>query len=79
MDTHTKSGRTTAYGFACGYCERKVLAGGRYASAFDQDRAEIYMEHNTYHVRRFTNGSRVLWETFETLKPARKLFDSLKA
>lgn len=57
--THTKRGRVTAYGFGCGYVERK----GKLVQT------ELYMEHGTYHVRQFDRRPgatefRVFWESF---------------
>ena len=60
----TKTGRLTAYSFACGYVER--MGEGDNRKCLEQ-------EHGVYHVKGFKNGIR-FWETFETLTDARKYF-----
>lgn len=79
----TKTGNLTAYSFRCGYvqCVR--------TETLDK---ELYMEFGMYHVRSTINNSPelhtvfdgphshkfVIWEGFETLKDARKLYTSIK-
>lgn len=67
----TKSGKLTAYAFACGYIQRKSIA------LVD---TTIWMECGIYHIRRtdFNNtpAKRVFWETAKTLNGARKIFNS---
>jgi hypothetical protein len=66
----SKDGRLTAYSFACGYIERK--------STEESVDTDLWHEHACFHVRQhdFGNGKRVFWESFPTLKEARKLFDA---
>jgi hypothetical protein len=69
-------GSPSAYGFACGHVQRIELAHGA---------AEIYREHNCYHVRRFDyrardNGALLstwrVWDSFDVgnLSGARRRF-----
>jgi hypothetical protein len=70
MEFYNTKGQLTAYGFSCGYVESKR---GK------KTHAQMYKEHNTYHVRAGNNGERVhTWECFETLTPARKLYNKLE-
>lgn len=78
MNTHTKQGRLTAYGFACGYVESKIIAGPYFGYWDEQDKVELYQEGSVYHVKRYSKGARQAWETFESLAPARKFYDSFK-
>jgi len=70
----TKTGRLTAYSFACGYIETK--------STNPENGLEttIWMEHAHYHVRQFDRRPgaktfRTFWESFDTLNEARNLFN----
>lgn len=72
----TTTGRISAYGFSCGYCERHTNNGKR---------IELYMDGNTYHVRMFDDWKslplrRVSWDVFDPdqLKQARKRYNQLK-
>jgi hypothetical protein len=78
----TKTGRLTAYSFACGYIEQRST---NHAEFRDNDLyTELYMEHSAYHVRQFDrrNPTRTpmmtLWEVFDTLSEARSLFNRQK-
>ena len=69
----TTTGKISAYGFACGYIDKKTVNGYT---------IEMYMEHSHYHVRRLytlTNGSDRVWETYtsEELGKARKRYATL--
>jgi len=74
----TKTRHLTAYALACGHIEHN--RGFRKASTY----YDIWMEHNGgigYDVRVFEHrrGIRRMWETYETLKEARRAFnDTLK-
>lgn len=71
MNTRTKAGRLSAYGFMCGYIEEKTLSDG--------SRVELYHDGGiVYHVRRFNRGARIFWESFEKLTDARKFYASVK-
>lgn len=83
MNTHTKNGQLTAYGYACGYLTRHT----RY-----NESKELYKEGGVYHVRykdiselymygmpqSDTNHKFKIWETFDTLTQAKKRFNSIK-
>ena len=60
-----KNGSLSAYGFACGHVDKRE---------YKNSSVELYKEHNTYHVRRFIEGNRDIWESFDTLKEAKRLF-----
>jgi hypothetical protein len=62
-------GSLTLYALRCGYQE--------VFEASDIDRKRLYMEHNTFHVQGLNNGER-FWESFDTLKQARKFYKSIK-
>jgi hypothetical protein len=81
--TIENNGKLTAYGFACGYVqfvENLTL------------QKELYREHNVYHVRSLYNntpelntkfdGSHshkfIIWETYETLTEAKKIYNKIK-
>lgn len=69
--TRTKAGKLSHYGFMCGYVQEKVLP--------DNSRVELYHDGGTiFHVRRFKNGQRIFWESFDTLGEARKFYNSVK-
>lgn len=76
MNTHTKNGQLTAYGYACGYLTRHT----RY-----NESKELYKEGGVYHVR-YTDGTSLpnanhkfkIWETFDTLTQAKKRFNNIK-
>jgi hypothetical protein len=57
----------SSYELACGYCQ-----------TFEHDgiKTTLYREHCSYHVVKYnhSNNSRIFWETFDTLHPARLLF-----
>jgi hypothetical protein len=65
----------TAYNLACG-CVQKTKIGA--------DTIELYREHSTYHVRRFSayvDGQRRVqefWGVFETVKDARRAYNRQK-
>jgi hypothetical protein len=65
---YNKDGALTEYGLSCGYVE-KVEINGQYA--------ELYKEHNAYHVRYGTIGTRFTeWLTYDNLTPARKSYNN---
>jgi hypothetical protein len=66
--THTKTGKVTAYGYACGYttAENKDTEVWKY----------IYKEHNAYHVR-WSKNEQKGWGSFHTLKEATNYFKSI--
>lgn len=74
----TATGRLTAYSFGCGYIEQKTTDSIKFR---DSDLyTELYHEGACYHVRQFDRRPsaeefRALWESFETLTEARKLFN----
>jgi hypothetical protein len=64
----TKSGKLTAYGFACGYVESRDLDGGLYS-------IRLWQEHGVYHVRMHHKyNGRIFWDSFSTLTEARKRY-----
>jgi ABC-type ATPase with predicted acetyltransferase domain len=48
-------GSVNGYGLACGYVE---------VEKHDNQKKELYMDNNHYHVKHFVDGERVVWETF---------------
>ena len=68
MDILTKSGSISAYGFACGYVERK-------ANGTTGLWKKMYKEHNVFHVR--SNVKDVEWKSFDTLKDAKKAYKEI--
>jgi hypothetical protein len=70
-----KNGELTAYAFACGYVEWESKDGTE-LSKWDNGK-ELYMEHGRYHVKRYKDGARVMWETFDRLGEARKYYHSI--
>lgn len=71
MKLNTKTGRLTAYGFACGYIETRTTR--------NHLETEIWQECGRYHVRQYSFDSLtwggVFWECFDTLAEARNLFN----
>lgn len=67
----TKRGRLTVYALACGYVERKEAGDVR---------LDLWHEGACFHVRAhdFAGRGRLFWESFPTLKEARRFFDSSK-
>ena len=63
------TGEVSAFGFACGYIEKKE---------FDGYRVTMWKEHNTYHVQYFDEEEgRLHWDTFDTLGRARRAYRQL--
>jgi ABC-type ATPase with predicted acetyltransferase domain len=48
-------GSVNGYGLACGYVE---------VEKHDNQKKELYMDNNHYHVKHFVDGERIVWETF---------------
>ena len=69
-EIYNKRGKLTAYGFGCGYVERKENA---------THWKKMYAEHGVYHV---LNGPQSMqynnWESFDNLTEARKYYNSIK-
>lgn len=68
----TKAGDLTHYALACGYIQQ-----------FEQDDKRVTLWHEggpVYHVRAhdFATGTRITWETFETLTAARKYWRAVR-
>lgn len=62
--------KLSAYSLACGHVQNKKIGA---------DKVELYKEHNTYHVRRFStfiDGRKIqeVWLCFEKLVDARRAF-----
>ncbi len=79
----TKTGRLTAYSFACGYIEQRstnpTMADFRTNDLY----TEMYHEGACYHVRQFdyrpgAKTFRVFWESFPNIRKARNLFNRQK-
>lgn len=67
---NAKTGRITAYGFACGYIERHESCGVA---------VTLWKEHGTYHVRAHGgNIGRIFWDSFPNLAAARKRYELAK-
>lgn len=68
-DIKTSAGLVSAYGFACGYCER---------AKFGETEVSLWREHGVYHVRAHNFGyhGRLFWDSFRLLSDARKRFMS---
>ena len=62
-------GRTSAYGFACGYQDITEVGDVR---------VRTYQEHGTFHVRSHDHGTheRIAWHVTRSLGEARRLHDS---
>jgi len=60
----------TRYELNCGCIERK--------GSLNNITVTLWKEHNVYHVRAhdFVNSKRIMWQSFQTLKPARNAFTS---
>lgn len=73
---YNKAGMLTPYGLACGYIEKKEKQSPTGETLIWKT---LYREHNVYHVTRFdfTTKERI-WQTFDKLTPARKLYKSIK-
>lgn len=68
-EIYTKRGKLSAYGFACGYVERKETPFKR---------VTLSKEHNTYIVgASYKQTLDYYMQGFDTLAKARKLFNSL--
>jgi len=66
------NGDLSAYSFACGYVQKEFYKGAE---------IQLYMEHSHFHVRAITIQKCTpykVWDTFYTLKEARKRFSELK-
>lgn len=73
----TSIGRLTRYSFACGYIEQRSTDLNKFREA--DLYTELYQD-GLYQVRQFDRRPgaktfRVFWESFETLREARKFFD----
>ncbi len=68
MITHTKRGRVTRYGLACGYQEYRERDGIS---------IEMWGEHGIIHVCANNHNKvhmRIMWQSFHTMKDARLSF-----
>lgn len=63
-----KNGSLSAYAFACGHVDKRE---------YKNNSVELYKESNTYHVRRFIDGKRDMWVSFDNLNVARILFKTI--
>ena len=66
-----KNGDLSLYSFCCGYVQREEK---------NNIRKELYMEHSTFHVKKYkiVNGDGlklIEWNTYKLLTPARKDFN----
>lgn len=66
---YNSDGSLTGYALACGYVEKDET---------ETTTKQLYREHNVYHVRHGAKGTQLQWETFDTLKEARKRYNSIK-
>lgn len=67
---YKQNGELSAYSFACGYVE-KLEDNARWK--------KMFKEHGHYHVAAGKENQRwVIWEVFDTIKPARKFYRSIK-
>lgn len=64
---HTKTGQLTVYSFLCGYIEQTDIEGKR---------TTLWLDCGVWHVRahNFIEHKRIAWETFNTLREARKFY-----
>jgi hypothetical protein len=69
---YNSDGSLTQYAFSCGYIERKEgqIQGQSYSYSLGK-------EHTVYHVKGFGTRGKHVWESFDTLTAARRLFRSL--
>jgi hypothetical protein len=68
------NGDLTAYAFACGYIQWASI-DGKELSKWDNGK-ELYQDRN-FHVKQYKNGQRVLLESYDTLKEAREVYNSI--
>lgn len=66
---NNKDGSLTIYAFACGYVEQ-------HNNDETNSRVTLWLDSDCYHVRshQFNGAGRIAWETFVTLKEARKFY-----
>jgi hypothetical protein len=70
----------SSYALACGSVQSVIISEDDLFQVY----GELYKEHNTYHVRAFkrvkhsSSSQRLVWESFDTVKEARKFLASLK-
>jgi hypothetical protein len=72
---YNKNGNLTPYAFACGYIQFASIDGTEIAKW--ENGKELYLDGN-YHVKKYKNGQRVLWESYDTLKEAREVYNSIR-
>jgi len=60
---YNKNGTLTRYAFSCGYVE-------------EHGNKNLSMEHGVFHVKGFDNQGRHVWQSFDTVKPARAFLHS---
>jgi len=71
--THNKNGSLNAYGFACGYIQWQSKTGKEVDKY--QDGKDLYKDGAVYHVRKWENGVRITWESFDKLTDARTFYN----
>lgn len=79
MDTVTKAGKVSAYGFACGQVESKIVAGNRYGGFAEHVYVEMYQEGGVFHIKRVDKGRRTHWHVVDTLAEARQKYNAIKS
>lgn len=58
----------TAYNLACGHV---------FTHTNSKCKVEIYREHNTYHIKAFKLGTRIVWECSNSFSEAKKIYLNL--
>lgn len=71
----TIKGNLTPYAFACGYIQWASI-DGKEISKWENGK-ELFLDGN-YQVKKYKDGDRVLWESFETLTEARQVYNRLR-
>ena len=69
---HLKDGSLSQYALRCGKVEQSCWGGTK---------AELYQEHNCYHIRAFNyalDNCRLVWESTYSLTYARRQYEALK-
>lgn len=69
------NGNLTAYALACGYIQFASIDGSE-KERWNNGK-ELYMDGN-FHVKKYKDGKRVLWESYDTLSEAREVYNAIK-
>lgn len=73
---YNKNGDLTPYAFACGYIQWASLTG-KEIDMWENGKKLFLDAGTTYHVKHYKNGKRISWESFQSIRAARKYYESL--